>query len=379
MTATGRSRRVTAAAGDVAVIGGYGGVGSAAVRQLHAWGVDDFRIGGRSAEAAAGVVRELLGGRGHPAAVDVENAEELDGFCEGAQLVLDCAGPAARVGDRVVRAAVRAGADYASPAGDDDLVWRAAATGAGRGRVAVFGAGLLPGLTGILPRHAADVAGGAVGGRLATYAGGLDRFTSAAAADYAIASAGGFGQMFAMWRGGRRVVAPFATDLVVLPGADRPVSVQPFLTTEIERVAATLGVAEASSYTVFDGDRIRAVLADRDRTGLVDRLRRAAELDLLGRLPYQVVVARLDGLAGGAAVEVVLRGSGASELTGAALALAALAVLRGELPAGLHHADAVLDPGVAVDRLRTATAITRLTVGPVQGSDPAELSEEGVL
>jgi len=370
---------VTGAAGDVAVIGGYGGVGRATVRQLRSWGVEGFRIGGRSVEAAAGVVRQVLGGRGYAAAVDVEDPDQLDRFCAGSRLVLDCAGPAVRLGDRVVRAALRADADYAGPVGDDDLVQRASEAGAGRRRVAVFGAGLLPGLTGILPRHAAMVAGGATHGRLATYAGGLDRFTPAAAVDYAAASAGGFGEAFATWRNGRRVAASVPTRRMVLPGADGPVAVHPFLTTEMERVAAALGVVEANSYTVFDGDRVRAVLTGRDRVGLVDRLRRAAELDLFGREPYQLVVARLDGPTVGGVVEVVLRGRAASELTGAVLAVAALALLRGELPPGLHHADAVLDPGIAVGRLRTAAAVTRLTTGQSTGGEPtgeSELTEE---
>ncbi|MGW3811734.1 hypothetical protein [Micromonospora sp. NPDC005113] len=71
------------------------------------------------------------------------------------------------------------------------------------------------------------------------------------------------------------------------------------------------------------------------------------------------------------------RGVGANALTGAAVALGALAVAAGAVPPGVHHLAEAVDPGWAVDLLRTSPAVTSLTIDDVPlGSH--DLIEEGV-
>ncbi|MET8250725.1 hypothetical protein ABZU46_05315, partial [Micromonospora sp. NPDC005197] len=102
---------------------------------------------------------------------------------------------------------------------------------------------------------------------------------------------------------------------------------------------------------------------------------RAAELDTFGRPRYQLLVVELTGPAG--ARVLACRGTGANALTGAAVALGALAVAAGDVPPGVHHLAEAVDPAWAVDVLRTSPAVTSLRVedGPLGSYD---LIEEGV-
>jgi hypothetical protein len=358
----------------VAVVGGYGGVGEAAVRQLDRWGIGPLRLGGRDRERAAGLARSLVvpaDGRG----IDAADPSALDRFCGGAAIVLNCAGPAFTIGDQVAAAAGRAGAGYVDAAGGDAFCsalararWPRPARWA-----AVISAGLMPGLTGLLPRWAAATVPGPVT-HLVGYVGGRDRFTRAAAADY-VATGHMFGRPRAAWRHGVRVpdaLAPMTG--ATLPFFPEPVTAQPYLSAETERVARDLGLTEADWYSVFAGQHVLAALRqlDADPERSADRLRRAAELDLFGRSAYHMLVLEL----GGAVTRTVaLRGTGASALTGSVAALAVRAIRAGMVPAGVHHASDVLEPLTSLALLTDGLAVTSLTT--VDG--PAAAAEEAYL
>jgi hypothetical protein len=347
----------------IGIVGGTGDVGRAAAARLLAWGAGRVRVGSR-----------------RDGTVDARDPASLDRFCAGCTCVVNCAGPAVDILDAVARAAARAGAHYVDASGDDVLFGRITAA---PGRAAVISAGMMPGLTGLLPRYLA--AGFDRVTALTGYVGGRDRFTRTAAVDYVSAAGTGFGEPLAAWRNGSR--APRA--LTVRSGArvpffTDPVTAQPYLSTETERLAARLGVTDADWYSVFDGTHVPAVLA---RTGGTDRaaweraageLCRAAELDLFGRSRYQTLVFGLDGTRDGgpAGRTLVLRASGASDLTGATAAVATFAVVRGDVPPGRHHAAEVLDPEWTVERLRAAGMAVEVVDAPVHAAEPVE---EGAL
>ncbi|MCA1701892.1 MAG: saccharopine dehydrogenase NADP-binding domain-containing protein [Actinobacteria bacterium] len=349
----------------VAVVGGCGAVGRAALRQLRDWGLGPLRVGARNPGKAARCVRDVLDGDGDFRRVDVADNEELDRFCDGARIIVNCAGPAHEILDRVARAAARAGLPYVDASGDGDLYER---VGFARGPVAVLSAGLIPGLSGLLPRYLA--------GRefarceaLTLHTGGCDRFTATAAHDYVTALTTGYGVPYTYWRHGRRVsTEPVAQVGLVLPGFDRPVTAIPFLSTETERVARVLTVTEARSFTVFDGEGVLTALSrlTPDDSGSVGRtLQLAAELDLFGRTRYQTLLVHLTGLGADDSprvATVTLRAQGASEATGVVVALAVQALDDGSLPGGTHHFAEVVDPDRMLHLLRTASAIHSVEV-----------------
>jgi hypothetical protein len=232
----------------------------------------------------------------------------------------------------------------------------------------VISAGMMPGLTGLLPRY---LVGSDPGARLVGWVGGRDRFTETAALDY-LAVDEGYGEPLALWRDGRPVprgLTPLVD--VDLPHFPEPVTAQPYLATETQRMARALQLSEVRWYSVFAGERLRQAIRQAggaDPRIAARRVRAAAELDLFGRRPYQQIVLELTGVR---AATLVLRGTGASALTGATAALAVVAVHNGQVPAGVHHAAEVLDPAAGVALLRTSEAVVELV-------DDAVLAE-GVL
>ncbi|MGW3603436.1 NAD(P)H-binding protein [Micromonospora sp. NPDC005161] len=366
--------------GTVALVGATGGVGRHALAHLLAWGADTVRAGARD---PARLVADDP--RVHVRAVDVTDSASLDAFCAGCHTVVNCAGPAASIGDTVARAAARSGAGYVDAAGDDPLHAAVSALPAAADRVAVLSAGLMPGLSGLLPAYLAAQLPAAR--RMTGYVGGRDGFTPGAALDFLAAGNADYGEPLAAWRnGGRHSRALAARADVPVPFFDEPVLLQPYLSTETERVARRLGLTDVDWWSAFAGSRLPAALAAgarRARDGataaqLADaaaELCRAAELDTFGRPRYQLLVIEVTGPAGSRVL--ACRGIGANALTGATVALGALAVAAGAVPPGVHHLAEAVDPGWAVDLLRTSPAVTSLTVDDVPlGSH--DLIEEGV-
>jgi len=237
----------------------------------------------------------------------------------------------------------------------------------------VLSAGMLPGLTALLPRQLVRRGGG----RLVGYAGGRDRFSPGAAADYLAVVNESAGRTFAVWRDGCRV------DRAGVPAIDGEVpyfpeaaSGVPYLSREMERLAGHLGLAELTFYTVFPGARLRQTLAAAG-SGTVDAgaVVTASELDLFGRSRYQRLVFQLPTEP--TVPTVVLSGKGSSELTGAMAAVTALAVLEGAVAPGVHFAADVLDPVWTAEKLRGVDAVTELRTFEA-GPDSRDV-EEGTL
>jgi hypothetical protein len=319
---------------------------------------------------------DLLGAAPGVPAVDAGSPDELSRFCTGCHVVVNCAGPSYRWSATVARAAVAAGAAYVDVGGDDDLLARLAAAPV----PVLLGAGQSPGLSGLLPRWLHARADGPVQG-LRMFAGGLERFTPAAAADMVASLHDSYGQALAAWRGGRtvqRALTPLDdVDLAPFPGR---VTAHPFLTGEGRRTAGALGVTDGDFYNVFAGRRtldvLNALAAQQGADPLVAgvRLIRAAEADLAGRRPYQFMVVELRDRRGWRTLTL---GAADGYLLTATVAVAAVtAVLRGGVAPGGRYAADALDPDDVVDLLATRGACTvfEVTAGP-RGS----AVDEGVL
>ncbi|HEX5494386.1 MAG TPA: saccharopine dehydrogenase NADP-binding domain-containing protein [Mycobacteriales bacterium] len=376
--------------GVVGVVGASGVVGRAAAAALRERGVHRLRLGGRGRQALRAVA-DTLGPGAEPVGVDVCHRTELVEFCRGCQVVLNCTGPSYLVGDRVARAALAAGADYVDVAGDvpvhrslagSDLVTA--------GRTVVLSAGMLPGLSGLVPRWLAERCPGSAS-RLTAWTGGLDECGRTVATDLLLsgdeAGTARYGQSLAAWRAGRvvtRVLRP-AED-VELPFFPGRVSTHPFLSAEAERLAGALGLSELDWFTVFPGSHLRRVLGrlgarvPSDAEALAeasDQVVRASRLDLAGRRPYYRLAFALDSDTHrrGAVVHV----SDSYRLTATVAVLALTAIARGRVPPGLHYAAEVLDPTDTVDRLRRAGAVDAIEiVEPVDGAD-IQTVERGAL
>ncbi|AGP53602.1 saccharopine dehydrogenase NADP-binding domain-containing protein [Streptomyces rapamycinicus] len=367
----------------IGILGAYGEVGTVAARRLAAEGRFRLRLGGRDPESARGLAAEL-GPVARATAVDARDERSLAAFAAGCRAVLNCSGPAYLLLDRVRRAAFAQGADYV------DVMDDGTAPAPAGSRTAVLSAGLVPGLSGLLP--------GLLAGSMArplrftgAYAG-LGALTHTGALDYLLSLDRGYGVPMGLWRG-RVVPGALGTDEDFrIPGLPRPLTAVPFLTSEVAERAGALGLEETRWYNAFDGRALLEVLnrarrgTGRDLDSHAAELVRAGALDAAGRTPYHVLWGSLDGVGhGGAAVRraVLIRGGDGSELTGEVGAFAVAEVCDGRVPAGVHRAAGVLSPRRVVDRLR---AVVPGVVVAEEGGDAApgpapahQAEEEGVL
>ncbi|ANN15488.1 hypothetical protein SD37_07345 [Amycolatopsis orientalis] len=309
----------------IGVLGATGDVGRHAVGFLERLGIGPVRAAGS-------------------AVADFRDPASLDRFASGCEVLVNCAGPAHAIGDRVAEAARRAGAHYVDASGDEPVDVHS-------GRTALLSAGLQPGLTAVLPRwlaRDAEVHG------LKVWLGVSDLFSRSAAEDYLHAAAAGHGEALAAWRGERRSRALTRETGVTLPFFPEPVTLLPYFTPEAERLARALRVAEGDWYTVLAGDHVGRAF-DRvhgiGREEAVADLCRASRLDLADRAPRVVLIAEADGRT------AVLRAKGNGVVTGAVVALAVSAVERDELPPGSYFAGDVLRPQSLVDGLAGLGAV----------------------
>ncbi len=349
----------------IGVLGGSGTVGRVVVDRLAAAG-HPVRVGGRDLARAKAVP-----GVSEAVAVDLDDADALAAFSAGCSVVVNCAGPSYQVLDVVARAALRAGAGYVDAAGDA-VALDALTTDAPRELQrlpAVFSAGLMPGLSGLLPRLLAQA--GPIG-RLDVYVGGSVEISRLSAVDALLTRGPRFGHALAAWRDGRVVehaLAPLRS--VTLPGFRGRVHAWPFLSTEMAALAAALDVAELRNYTVYATENLPAVLAtawadDGPLDAHVDAVVEAARRDVqeCGRHYALLAHARPPAGSGGGSRRVLLRTPDSYELSGVVAALAAVEIVAGVVPAGAHHAADVLDPrrtaaALAEDDLVTALELPK--------------------
>ncbi|WP_171990705.1 saccharopine dehydrogenase NADP-binding domain-containing protein [Streptomyces sp. JHA26] len=372
----------------IGVLGGYGAVGAAAARVLAAEGEFRLRIGGRDPEAAARCAA-ALGGAVEAGEADARSEASLDRFAQGCDVVLHCAGPAYELADRPRRAAAAAGADYV-----DVMDGCGPAPAPAGERTAVLSAGLVPGLSGLLPRLLTDGRTPPGTARFTGYHVSLGAFTRTGAMDYLLSLDRGYGTPRAQWRDGHVVRGALrGAEERLVAGVPHPVTVYPYLTQELVGQARALGLAEARWYNGFDGHHLLDALnrhrSGDDRAGGPEAraadVVRASTLDALGRSPYHVLCGVLErsGPDGATVRRVVVRGTDGSAMTGVVGAVAAREVARGRVPRGVHRAARVLPARGVLDALRRHLPDTVVTFSddtPAAGVVPADpVMEEGVL
>ncbi|AQZ63380.1 Putative reductoisomerase in siderophore biosynthesis gene cluster [[Actinomadura] parvosata subsp. kistnae] len=355
----------------IGILGATGAVGRTAARRIAAYGLGPLRIGGRNLTKAADLA-STLPAPAHAVRVDLNDPAGLAAFCAGCRIVVSCAGPTYQVLDTVARAAFAAGADYVDIGGE--LAAKDALTGDGvvGDRTAVFSAGVMPGLSGLLPRLLAK---GRPPRRLDVYVGGAAVFTPLSAVDALLTRGPRFGEPMAAWRDGRVAPGTLAPlHQVRLPGFPVPVHAWPYLTTEAQTLATDTGAGEVRSYNVFVSNRLPEALAAawaeapdaRPETlaPYAETVVRASLRDNadFGAFYVMLFTARPRPGAPPGPTRVLLTAVDSYALSGVVMALATRAVLSGAVPPGVHLAAEVLDPDATAAALREDALVTGLTI-----------------
>lgn len=367
----------------IAILGASGGVGSCASRWLAQSG-HALRLGGRRSTALQPLGLEL---NAEIQTVDLWQDRQLSAFCRGCTVVVNCAGPSYQVLDRVARAAAAAGAHYVDVSGDGPAWHLLQQKPAGDPYwIAIFSAGMLPGLANLVPVWMSARSGG----NLTVYSGGIEPVSGAAAKDLVLSlnehcsalqgSDYWYGEAGASWQLGRRsrhsLLTQQTDSLAHFPGQ---VTLLPYLSADAERLALRRHLSSLRWYNVFSGQCLRETL-----TGLRGKVDGSAEslasaavekaslIDLAGFTPYYQMVFDLQQEDVPYKRAVITTNSSLA-LTAATAVSAVNSLLRGDVPAGVHFADRVLSPSITLQDIGHLHPGTRIS------HYQCEQCEEGVL
>lgn len=356
----------------IGILGAAGDVGAAVVRALQRLDAGPLRGGGRhQAPDTASMSWQR---------VDIHDAMSLRQFVEGCRVVINCAGPTDEISAKAGQSCLDADIGYVDVSGDAALLAKLGVHA--KHASALICAGLQPGLTTLLPRWAASQGYSRIDAMTA-YFGLRDRFTPTAAVDYLCSAHEDGGISLAAWRGGVQRGTLRRRAGIAVPYFPAPATAVPYLAGETQRLAAELGIPRVDWYNVFTGRHMMAALdtvSSQARVDAAAALCLASRLDLDGRVPFVTLLTQFDGVSpkGSLTRTLLMRGSGNAALTGALAAVAAFAVVGGEIPLGCYTAAMALTPSTAVERLRRTGAMLALELLDVP-INTLHSAEEGCL
>lgn len=334
--------------------------------------------------------------------VNIYDDSSLAQFCSGCTVVLNTAGPSSQIGDRVARAADRAGADYVDAFGGRQLSDLFQANPLSMNRRVIHSAGIYPGLSELLPRWLARTHFDKVQ-TLRGWSGGREACSPAAAVDVLASTHQVFGRAGALWEDGKRITnAMAAYSATDLPGFPGHVYVQPFLSEELERLIRDLDLHDVRWGNVMASTRALEVIARwSSRLGIhagaentqayrqllqqaVNDLVETASMDLAGQTPYYRLLIDMEGTASGATrrLRAVLKARDSYRVSGAVAANAASVLVTNPPPPGTYRADSILDWEAVLSTLQHNRCIDDFTLafrGAAGCDDGTDRIEEGVL
>lgn len=363
-----------------AVLGATGAVGRTCAAGLAAHAAvtgATVRLGGRHRDRLEELAARLPGDV-QVRQTDLTDDAALAAFCSDARVVANCAGPSYAHLDRVARAAWAVGADVVDIGGE----LAAAARLDGRAgdpapqldrRTAVFSAGVMPGLSGLLPRLLCRQAPPR---RLDSYVGGAQIFTGLSAVDGLLTRGEQFGTPSAVASHGDVVAGKLAPlHGVHLPGYPVPVHAWPYLTTEARELSRAEGIAQVRAYNVFTSNRLPEAMADAwahlDDDAPLDEVRRAADAVVraadadrrqYGQFYVMLFTARPSPGADPGPSRLMLTATDSYAVSGVVMAEAARQVADG-LPAGAWLAARALDPERMLQALRSDPHVDAVEIG----------------
>ncbi|MCL2895833.1 hypothetical protein [Brenneria tiliae] len=267
-------------------------------------------------------------------------------FCQGSDLVINCAAPSCLIGDRVARIAAESGIDYLDPGGDDALY------SAMQGKITcdqrcIVSAGMLPGLSGVLPRlftegmdRVTDVQG---------YALSCEPFSRGGAMDFLASLNSEYGMVGLSLQQGE-LHPNCAVEDCQLPLASGVAHAFPFVTSELLRLAESCSCPNLMWFNLYPPGELVQWLTqcrhDNTTPQAVEQLIALSLADFAGRVSQHVLAVEVNGEVQGLEVSraCVIKASQGALLTAAVTAFSAHLCLAGLLPVGLHFAAEILPP-----------------------------------
>ncbi|MFA9394163.1 MAG: saccharopine dehydrogenase NADP-binding domain-containing protein [Halodesulfovibrio sp.] len=265
----------------VAILGGYGKVGSVAASYLMQQGDADLYICGRNFQAASNTVAKLTTvSRNNtekapasckPYQVDIKDPKALRSLLSTCDVVVNCTGPTALIGDTVARAAVESDCHMVDPGGYDyviELIRDLEDEVAKRKLQLCFAAGIVPGISASLPLSMAKKFSQIFS--IKSYFAGEDVWSYGSMYDM-VCGMGELKELGASQAENRkRTPLPFSERFVHFPVLPEPFGksiAQPFYTKEFERVVKQTKAFSGKCFWVNTGPLFSATLSLVSLTG----------------------------------------------------------------------------------------------------------------
>lgn len=258
----------------VAILGGYGKVGFVAAKYLMKQGGAEIYICGRSfiaaSEKAAQIVASVphdseIEGECRPYEVDIQDAAALRTLLTMCDVVVNCTGPTALIGDTVARAAIESDCHMVDPGGYDYVIEKIKDLEeevVKRKLQVCFAAGIVPGISASLPLQMASEFSHVT--EIKNYFAGEDVWSYGSMYDMVC----GMGELKALGpcevKNKRLLPLPLSERYVHFPQLPEPVGrsiAQPFYTKEFERVIKQTGSYSGKCFWVNTGPMFSAALS----------------------------------------------------------------------------------------------------------------------
>ncbi|CAI3958839.1 NADP-dependent (Lys9) (PDB:1E5L) [Commensalibacter communis] len=288
--------------------------------------------------------------------VDITKKEDIVRFCENCHIIINCIGPSYRILDQIASVALEVGTHYIDPSGDETL-YNLLVSHENQNTSAILAAGMLPGLSGLLPRDLAenfDEIDQIVG-----YSGGIDYFSPAGAEEFIVSLSNGFGRGGACIRAGGIKSSPYSPFVSRELSGVLPFDAYPFISNEFVHICKDLSIKHGDWFNIFFDkhviDYISVIAMSNNKTELVpnefvEGLIKANALDTVGRTPFQLLAIEIQGKRCGQSCimsSIIHAGSGA-KLSASVSASAALAICKDDIPIGTYYAANILSPQTTI-------------------------------
>lgn len=278
----------------IGVLGGYGRVGFATCRYCLNIPGCQVLVGGRDAEKLAASVADL-GPLAAGVPVDIFDPAALDAFCAQCDLLVNTAGPAAKIGDRVARAALRRGIHYIDASGTEALyaeLEHSLSDIRAKGLTFIIAAGIFPGLSGVYPAYIADSQFDSVDHMEICFASEGDTLSFNAAYDVVSSLEDGYAHGMCQYDNGRLTSKGIVPKELELPEPIGTIQAYPSLSQELILLAEKRSFGTARAYLAILDNALGAMFrirgerlfeTEEQRVQSAHMLMQATELDLVDR------------------------------------------------------------------------------------------------
>ena len=193
--------------------------------------------------------------------VDLYDEERLESFCQKCEVVVNCAGPAGSIKDRVALSAQKSGKPYID-ASDFMIVEEECVSRISKECACVAGAGYVPGLGGILVKWASQTLFDKLD-KVVCYQGGKQHFSVIAFTDIILGAVSGVGYGDSYYRNGRILKENhIGGTQTAFPGVDTPVYMKSYLSEEMIKAAKACGIKELHWMNSVSDERMMRMIMD---------------------------------------------------------------------------------------------------------------------